>query len=149
MKKIIFVCLLAGLAGCASNSQYGNFAEGSSPITNKRLADDSVKQLLATFPPASTRFNVGQPVEDSYGRALTSSLRVKGYSLMEYRPDVKSGESAQPASSGKELRYVVDNLSGTNLYQVSLLIGKQSLSRAYVLQNNTVLPAGPWVMKQE
>ncbi|EKT4503793.1 TPA: conjugal transfer protein TrbH [Pseudomonas aeruginosa] len=155
MRKIATIALLAVLAGCASKP-YGNFLENAPLSTNQKLAADSVKQLVAVYPPASTRLNLVHEAPDAYGRALVSTLRARGYALQEVTDEAakKPVESkpapatAYPASPGLALSYVIDNPTDTNLYRVTLTVGSQSLTRAYVAQNNTVHPAGEWTRKE-
>ncbi len=45
-------------------------------------------------------------------------------------------------------RYVVDQASGSNLYRVTLLVGAQTLTRAYLTQDDRVNPAGAWARKE-
>jgi hypothetical protein len=154
MRKLLglapLMFLLAGLAGCASIETYGNFLGANAPATlNEKLAADTVKQLTVLYPPASTRFDLGQPTPDAYGSALVESLRIKGYAILEFEPDeAASVDNPDTARSGLSLRYVLDAPASTNLYRVTVMVGAQSLSRAYVAQNETVAPAGAWVRKE-
>lgn len=159
MRKIATVALLAVLAGCASTKPYepyGNFLKNAPLSTNQKLAADSVKQFIAVYPPASTRLNLVHEAPDAYGRALISTLRARGYALQEVTNEAakSAAESkpapatAYPASPGLALSYVIDNPTDTNLYRVTLTVGSQSLTRAYVAQNSTVLPAGEWTRKE-
>ena len=145
--------LLAGLSGCASIEPYGNFLGANAPATlNERLAADTVKQLTVLYPPASTRFDLGQPTPDAYGSALVESLRIKGYAILEFESDeaaqANNPDNPNTAGPGLSLRYVLDAPASTNLYRVTVMVGSQSLSRAYVAQNETVAPAGAWVRKE-
>ena len=154
MRKLLghapLMFLLAGLAGCASIEPYGNFLGANAPATlNERLATDTVKQLTVLYPPASTRFDLGQPTPDAYGSALVESLRIKGYAILEFEPDeAAQADNPDTAGPGLSLRYVLDAPASTNLYRVTVMVGSQSLSRAYVAQNDTVAPAGAWVRKE-
>ena len=154
MRKLLghapLLFLLAGLAGCASIELYGNFLGANAPATlNERLAADTVKQLTVLYPPASTRFDLGQPTPDAYGSALVESLRIKGYAILEFEPDEAAPtDSPDTAGPGLSLHYVLDAPASTNLYRVTVMVGSQSLSRAYVAQNDTVAPAGAWVRKE-
>jgi len=154
MRKLVghapLLFLLAGLAGCASIEPYGNFLGANAPATlNEKLAADTVKQLTVLYPPASTRFDLGQPTPDAYGSALVESLRIKGYAILEFEPDeAASADNPNTAGPGLSLRYVLDAPASTNLYRVTVMVGSQSLSRAYVAQNDTVAPAGAWVRKE-
>jgi hypothetical protein len=108
MRKLLghapLLFLLAGLAGCASTEPYGNFLGGPhAPATlNERLAADTVKQLTVLYPPASTRFDLGQPTPDAYGSALVESLRIKGYAILEFEPDeaAPADKREQPPGRG-------------------------------------------------
>ena len=154
MRKLLghapLLFLLAGLAGCASIEPYGNFLGANAPATlNEKLAADTVKQLTVLYPPASTRFDLGQPTPDAYGSALVESLRIKGYAILEFEPDEAApADNPDTVGPGLSLRYVLDAPASTNLYRVTVMVGSQSLSRAYVAQNETVAPAGAWVRKE-
>lgn len=158
MRKIISVIVLAAaLAGCAT-SQYGNFAKTSPAVFDQKMATDTVSQLVKLYPPATTRLELQQATPDAFGIALVSNLRAQGYAVMEYKPaatntaatDAKAASQPAAASAlpGYPLRYVLDQFSGTNMYRVTVLVGSQSLTRAYAAQNDTVLPAGAWVRKE-
>ena len=157
--------LLVGLAGCTTNALYGNFA-GAPLDLNQKLADATVSQLVALYPPAQTRFNLKQPTTDAYGASLVDSLRAKGYALLELAPQVAGQGGPQAAASaaapqaasqpvaagepgGLDLRYIVDAPPTTNLYRVTVLVGQESISRAFVLQNGAVVPAGAWAHKKD
>ena len=48
---------------------------------------------------------------------------------------------------GYDLNYIVDQpMQG--FYRVTLLIGKESLSRAYLIQDSLIQPAGAWIHKE-
>ena len=151
------------LAGCASAPgapvppTYGNYA-GASAAFNQKLASDAIKQLVALYPPASTRFNITQATTDLFGSALIAGLREKGYGVMESNP---VGAAPSPAAApdkdasvptkdvaGLELRYLVDQQSASDLYRLVLAIGSQRLTRAYMTQNEGTHAAGSWVRKE-
>lgn len=150
MRKIALVALLlVGLAGCATNQPYGNFAQNSPAAYDQKMADDAVAQLVAVYPPASTRFDLLQLTPDTFGTSLVESLRAKGYALLEFKPSATvEAATATPAAGGLPLRYVVDQAPSANLYRVTLLVGSQSLTRAYVEQDGSVYAAGVWVRKE-
>ena len=58
----------------------------------------------------------------------------------------KAAGQQQPA--GVDLRYVLDQPVSLNLYRVTVLVGNQSLTRAYVERDNALLPAGSWVRRE-
>ncbi|OLL27275.1 conjugal transfer protein TrbH [Burkholderia sp. SRS-W-2-2016] len=167
MRKFVMSALvvagLAGLAGCATTGPYGNYAAASLDA-NKTMADATVAQLVTLFPPAHTRLNLKQPATDAYGAALVTSLRDKGYSVLEFAPQAQPASAASAASApaaasnapatkatapGFDLSYVVDSPEAMSLYRVTVQVGAQSISRAFVVATNGKLyPAGAWVRKE-
>jgi hypothetical protein len=108
------------------------------------LAADAIKQLQALYPPAQTKFNLGQPVPktDSFGTELVFEMRENGYAVQTYDPTQPAG-----AVNGLSLQYAVDRPASslfTGLYRVQLTVGKAILTRAYTAGNNTAIPAGAW-----
>ena len=150
----ILLCVL-GLAGCATPpTPYGNFI-GQAPAGYERtLAEDAARQLAAVYPPAATRFEVRQATPDGFGRQLMASLRTKGYAVREAGPTsvatgaAARGETGATAATGPvlPLQYVLDRPA--DLVRVTLMIGDQSLTRAYLAQNGALQPAGAWVRKE-
>lgn len=153
MRNILLIsALVLGLSGCATNSPYGNYAAAPAAY-DKAMATDTVAHLVTMYPPALTRWNMMQPTEDAYGKALVELLRGRGYSVSEYAPE--PAKTAQPASQaalkpGTDLRYVVDSLApAADLYRVMVVVGGQSISRAYIPQKTgTVAAAGSWSRKE-
>ena len=152
MRKITFiVLLLVGLSGCATTqSKYGNFLPPTSAAYNKTMAEDALKQLLILYPPASTRFDLQQTTPDTFGITLVELMRANGYALMEIKPELPAqrNSEAQNPPTGLSLRYVLDQVNSLNLYRVTLLVGNQSMTRAYLVQDSTVHPAGLWSRKE-
>jgi hypothetical protein len=159
MHKLAFAALLAGLAGCASHdlgpdSSYGNFVPDSPAASDQKMAFDAVQRLSALYPPARTRFDLQQITPDAFGTALVASLRARGYALLEYKSTQDPATGQAPAPSAKSpgttlaLRYVVDFDPASQLYRITLLIGNQSLTRAYLAQNGSTVAAGAWVRKE-
>jgi type IV secretion system protein TrbH len=150
------------LGGCvnaptAAASTYGNYVTAGSAGFNQKLAADTIKQLVALYPPASTQFNVAQPTPDPFGVALIAGLREKGYAVMESNPvgatqppaqAEKAASGPETALAGLDLRYLIDQQGTGNLYRLSLVVGGRSLSRAYVAQNEGAYAAGSWVRKE-
>jgi hypothetical protein len=148
------LCVL-GLAGCATPpAPYGNFIGQAPAGYDRTLAEDAVRQLAAVYPPAATRFEVRQATSDTFGRQLMTSLRAKGYAMREAGPTAAApgatarGETGATAATSTvlPLQYVLDRPAG--LVRVTLMIGDQSLSRAYLAQNEALRPAGAWVRKE-
>ena len=152
MRKITFIVLfLVGLSGCATTqSRYGNFLPPTSAAYNKTMAEDAVKQLLILYLPASTRFDLQQTTPDTFGITLVELMRAKGYALMETNPElpVQLNNEATNSPTGLSLRYILDQVDSLNLYRVTLLVGNQSMTRAYLVQDSTVHPAGLWSRKE-
>jgi hypothetical protein len=152
MRKITFiVLLLVGLSGCTTTqSKYGNFLPPTSAAYNKTMAEDAVKQLLILYPPASTRFDLQQTTPDYFGITLVELMRANGYALMETKPElpVQRNNEATNSPTGLSLRYILDQVNSLNLYRVTLLVGQQSMTRAYLVQDSTVHPAGLWSRKE-
>jgi hypothetical protein len=155
MRKIIITALLAlALGGCATTGtgQYGNFVPPTSAADQQKLARDAGQQLAALYPPAKTRLDLQQATPDAFGQALVLTLREQGYALLEFNPASANAQaaavstSAQPA--GLPLRYVLDQAGDSNLYRLTLLIGHQSITRPYLVQNGTFVPAGYWSRKE-
>jgi hypothetical protein len=147
-------CVL-GLAGCATPpAPYGNFIGQAPAGYDRTIAEDAVRQLSAVYPPAATRFEVRQATPDAFGRLLMASLRAKGYAMREAGPAsvapgaTARGEADAVAAVGPALplQYVLDRPAG--LVRVTLMIGEQSLTRAYLAQNDALRPAGAWVRKE-
>ena len=156
MRKLAIIALLAGtVTGCASTAshEYGNFVALSAPANlNEIIVADTMKQLVTLYPPGSTRFDLAQPTTDAYGANLVQSLRLHGYALSEFVPAAASSgtnaSGAVSASPGLSLAYILDAPAGLNLYRVTVMVGAQSLSRAYTAENKTISPAGAWARKE-
>ena len=157
MRNLALIALLAvAMTGCVSTTaphEYGNFVAPSAPANvNEMIAADTTKQLMILYPPASTRFDLGQPTTDAYGAKLAQSLRLSGYAVSDFvpaaAPNSANGSGTVSTSPGVKLRYVIDAPEGLNLYRVTVMVGNQSLSRAYIAENQTVSPAGAWARKE-
>ena len=159
MRKFSFLTLLlVGMAGCATTpASSGNLIQSTvAAINDKMIVDDVVKKLLTLYPPASTRFDLQQATSDLFGTHLIESLRLKGYSVLDFKPEPKAAADVAssvpaviPLSPGLPLSYVMDQAKGTDLYRVTLVINnQQSLDRVYQLQDGTIYPAGYWIRKE-
>ena len=152
MRKITFILLLlVGLSGCVTTqSTYGNFLPPTPVAYSKTMAEDAVKQLLILYPPARTRFDLQQTTPDNFGTTLVELMRAKGYALMETKPELPAQRSNEVKNSptGLSVRYILDQVNNLNLYRVTLLVGHQSMTRAYLVQDSTVHPAGLWSRKE-
>lgn len=150
----ILLCAV-GLGGCAATpSPYGNFLSEVPAGTDRTVADDAVRQLATVYPPANTRFDLQQATPDAFGQRLTAALRAKGYAVQEStpppaakeRPPRAEGDVIPGSAPVVPLRYVLD--SAADLVRITLVVGEQSLTRAYLAQDGTIHPAGAWVRKE-
>jgi len=150
MRKIIIAALIAlTVAGCATTGQYGNFAPTAA--NQQQIATDAVQQLATLYPPAKTRFELHQATPDAFGLALVNTLRERGYALLEFSPTSQAASTAPApaeAPAALPLRYVLDHAGATNLYRLTLLVGNQSITRPYLEDNGSFVPAGYWVRKE-
>ncbi|EWS78618.1 hypothetical protein [Xylella taiwanensis] len=60
MMSAVVMAVMVGIAGCATQGPYGNYAAASLDA-NKMMADATVAQLVSLYPPAHTQFNFQQP----------------------------------------------------------------------------------------
>ena len=51
------------------------------------------------------------------------------------------------AASG-QIAYVLDHAGESELYRLTLMVGNQSITRPYLVQNGTFTPAGYWMRKE-
>lgn len=159
-----FAAALICLAGCATtgtgtgtHSAYGNFIASAPVAHEKQLADDAARQLLLLYPPASTRLDLRQASADGFGKQLVELLRGKGYALQEVQlpaaPPLTASTpapapNASDAAASVAFNYVLDAIASPKLYRVTLVLGGQTISRAYVPQSEALHPAGAWVRKE-
>lgn len=151
MNKFVILSILAFfLVGCATTtpSIYGTFITSSDKEV-ETMAADAVKQITALYPPATTNIYVKQKTPDAFGMALINGLRKKGFALLEYKDNTQApaGQPEFKADSRMPLYYILDQ-AGDSLYRLTILVGTQSISRPYLAQNGTVVPAGCWMHKE-
>ena len=141
MNKFASLLIALLLASCAlPQAQNVDLAPSLTGKERQVIVNDAVQQLTALFPPAKTRLDLRPAGQDSFGILLAKDLRDQGYALQE------ATDNQPQASSGYPVRYVLDHPG--ELYRISLFIGTDSLSRAYVLENGAFIPAGLWVHKE-
>lgn len=153
MRKIIFAALFVlALGGCATTGQYGNFVPPTATVDQQQIAREAVQQLAVLYPPAKTRLELQQATPDAFGQALVLTLRERGYALLEFNPasaKAQATAASEPASpAALPLRYVLDQAGDSNLYRLTLLVGHQSITRPYLVQDGSFAPAGYWVRKE-
>ena len=163
MRRFLVPVLIATvLTACATSSAprntiYGNFIKSPLAANDKVLADDAAKQIIAVYPPGLNGFDLQLTASDAFGYYLFEQLRSQGYALKEHilvaptkLRTKETGAATAPAAKEERIRlgYVVDLASAPNLYRVTLLVGEQSLTRAYLAQDGSIFPAGAWVRKE-
>lgn len=146
----LLILLSVALSGCVTTAPapYGTFIEGGGQAA---IASDTVAQLVALYPPAKTSFALPQPAaEDAFGAALVKGLRAEGYAISIHAPVVPrlrgDEPGRRPETEAEKLSYLLDN-AGDNVY-ISLRIGQQALSRAYLRRGGELLPAGYWAWQE-
>lgn len=140
----LLIVTLATVSGCTATRE-SSITQAPVALT-QIIAQDSAKQLAALYPPARTRLELKQSSTDVFGRSLVDSLRQKGYSLAE--AGTNEQHSTTKAASEVPLTYVMDNPIKNSLYRVSIRVGGQSISRAYILKNGQLNPVGFWVNQE-
>lgn len=168
MRSLIIAALfLLGLAGCAPQSQFGNFIEQQAVLDQTQLARDAITKIIELYPPGKTRFELQQPTLDRFGIALVRGLREHGYAVLEFAPEPVSITPNKPATNSASstlekkaattntsqaaalpLHYLIDQLADTELYRVTIQAGNSTLSRAYQQKNAGPTPAGSWAYKE-
>ncbi|HHN9152368.1 TPA: conjugal transfer protein TrbH [Escherichia coli] len=146
MKLTSVMVLTASLlmTGCVS-SEYGNYSNASM-FASTSMADNTVVNLAALYPPGRTTFTMKQPAKDPFGVALVQRLRSRGYAVIEFTKDGKPQSTL--ANSGTHLGYVVNTIA-PNLYQVTTFVDSVTLSRAFILATDgKAYPAGPWTREE-
>ena len=142
-RLVVTFFFLSSLSGCAA-VRNEHFTTAVPAKLGNSLAADAIKQLQTLYPPAHTKFNIGQPVPktDSFGTSLVLKMRENGYAVQTLDP-------TQPAEAlaGLNTLFTVDKPASSlfaGLYRVQLTVGKAILTRAYKAENNTAIPAGAW-----
>jgi len=132
---LIILPLAAGCLPFARRDQptYGNQVGNSGPAAmNETLVNDTVAQVMTLYPPTTSGFYLIQTTLDEFGQGLVTGLRQQGYQIL-LASDV-TGPHLPP---------------GLDVYRVTLFVGPESISRAYVpTATGAVAPAGPWSRRQ-
>ncbi|MFH0782575.1 MAG: conjugal transfer protein TrbH [Pseudomonadota bacterium] len=139
MKSSVLMVIVLLIAGCAvKTGQNFNSAPKLTQVEQQLIVSDAVKKLADLYLPAKTRLSF-QANEDTFGISLLHDLREEGYAVQEQTQDT------QKDPSGLQVRYILDQAG--DLYRVTVMIGNDSLSRPYSLQNGVLTVAGCWVHK--
>lgn len=140
----------AALGGCASApAGHGSFLEQTeaSVSYSQSAAGDVAKRMGRVWPPARTELAVTHPANDAFGTSLIDALRHAGYAVHEFDPHTRLAEQEEGAASGAlPLSYVVDALD-PSLIRVSITVGGETLSRAYVVDGGSLSPGGAWTRR--
>jgi type IV secretion system protein TrbH len=141
--------LVLFLAGCATNGAlpYGNRLNPTAQAYNREIAADTVKKLVALYPPAGTTIGLKQATTDNYGGSLVGLLREKGYAILEYTP-MTDEPAKENINSFISLNYIIDQVPSMALYRATLFINGQPLSRVYTSDKGVLQAAGSWVRKE-
>ncbi len=138
----LFLASTIALTGCATTqNSYGNFTIEASD-SQQFLVSDSLKQIIALYPPAHTRLALQHLPDDAYGLGLIRGLRANGYAVIEYSEEQTQDPSAQPFS------YVVDSVVDAGLDRLTINVGEKSISRAYSKTDSGYNFAGDWSRKE-
>ena len=139
MKRSVLMVIVLLIAGCAVKSEQNcNFAPKLTQVEQQQIVSDTVKKLTELYLPAKTRLSF-QVTKDTFGISLVHDLREEGYAIVEKTQDTPNDPSVL------QLRYILDQAG--DLYRVTVIIGNDSLSRPYSLQNGVLTAAGCWVHK--
>jgi type IV secretion system protein TrbH len=126
---------------------YGNRLNPAALAYNRAIAADTVKKIVALYPPAGTMINLKQVAADNFGESLVGLLRTKGYTILEYNPTTGAATKEAPNSS-ISLNYIIDQVPSMALYRATLFINGQPLSRVYTADKGGLQAAGSWVRKE-
>lgn len=127
--------LVIALIGCGGAVQYGSFVQGS-PRVQAAVAADAARRLAADYEPDGASIRFAHDGRDAFGRSFATALRKSGFAVKDATAERSAGELS--------LRYVFDQIKGTDLLRVSLYIERRTLSRAYAQRSGGVYPVGPW-----
>ena len=155
LARLIFThLLLACLAGCAANrmadaSAYGNLLAAPVPAQENGIAADAAARLIASYPPARTRFALQHAAQDGFGSELLKRLRSQCYAIGEFSSQTQAAAPPLPPAAGATpLRYVLDMAAEPDLVRLTLYAGSESLTRAYLLQGGAARPASAWIRRE-
>jgi hypothetical protein len=144
MKHVFIAMLAVVMSGCATMGNYGNFLPEEHRDVEAKIAEDAVKQLVVLYPPARSRIHLQHEAKGTFGLTFVEELRKEGYAVKEY------GNSKEQAGTGMGLAlgYILDVAGAPDLYRLIMVVGDQSISRPYMRQGTTVVPAGYWALKE-
>lgn len=149
------------LLGCvttapSSTVKFGNFLINVPAQHQTKLASEVAQQLQTLYPPASTRLNMLNPADDTFGLQLITLLRNQGYAFEQRTsPSIATTSKASASASlnsspsaSTPFTYTLDEISSPQSYRVTLKLGSQVLTRAYSVHGDTVLAISAWAHKE-
>ena len=154
---VLLMSACAIFAGCGTpskpNTGYGSFVSAAPLAHEKLMVEDATRQLVSLYSPANTHLVLAHAATDTFGSQLMEKIRSQGYALQEQKAqasakDVPDAEGHTKATTDVSFGYVLDEVASPRLYRVTLNVGRQTISRAYVPQDDLVHPAGAWVRKE-
>lgn len=140
MRHFILFCIFL-LAGCATQTPYGHFIDHADG--DKKMANDAAAQLAILYPPAKTSFVIEQPTPDLFGQTLVKNLRKRGYALAE-----PGSKDSAAGTTRYQLRYRLDQLTGTESYYLTILVNQEAITRFYARKDGIVAASGAWLHKE-
>ena len=149
-----FFTVLCLLTASACTSHYGSYAKVTDSY-NAQMADDSAKELVTLYPPASTHLQISHETGDAYGIELVKSLRESGYAIEEGKSTATAANNASATTADNEgspaailpIHYIIDNI-GNALYRVTISAGDHTINRVYSVSGDDMLPVGAWTRKE-
>lgn len=141
MRNFILSAAILVLGGCAS-SPYGNHLQAG--VDQHRIASEAVSQLSEIWPPAKTQLDLRQETTDPFGQILINGLRDSGYAIQEFNPKTVNSPAT---SSALPFGYILDN-AGESYYRLTLMVGAQSITRAYQERAGELVPVSYWAHKE-
>lgn len=132
MRNQALALVLAAIAGCGGAAPFGSFVTGRERV-QAAMAADAAKKLASVFTATKKGVRFAHEAGDAFGRNLAGELRKQGFAI-------------RSSASGEELlvRYVVDELKGTDLMRATIYVRARTFSRAYAQRAGALYPIGPW-----
>lgn len=128
----------------SNNGNFANTKQKNFYLHMQNISDDTLSKLESVFPPAKTKLQLIQKVEQSdfFGIFLTKGLRAKGYATLEGQQIID--DDYYP------VEYVIKNEKNDNKkYQLILYIGRYAMARFYQVNSKGELePASAWSLRK-
>lgn len=178
MRKLAILALLLSLTGCASSPYGNFAENSTPVINQKLAAETVKQLVRVYPPASTrfnmgiaTPDAYGKTLVATLRARGYSVLEFNPEGANEATTTPRPAVATTfPGSAALNLRYIVDSPINTeqsttshrvtgsvdgqesapanNLYRVTVLVGSQSLTRAYITQNSSVYPVGAWARKE-